>query len=98
MAAAGLLAHIVVSKFEDALPFHRQSKQFARMGIDLPRATLCNRARQMAEKASPLADLMDRAIREGKRAVPRSFPYRNYTSCVSSRHSLSWWNFKQWLE
>jgi len=65
MATAGLLAHIVVSKFEDALPFHRQSKQFARLGIDLPRATLCNWARQVAEKTSPLADLMDRAIREG---------------------------------
>jgi transposase len=65
MATAGLLAHIVVSKFEDALPFHRQSKQLARMGIDLPRATLCNWARQVAERASPLADLMDRAIREG---------------------------------
>jgi len=65
MATAGLLAHIVVSKFEDALPFHRQSKQLARMGIELPRATLCNWARQVAERASPLADLMDRAIREG---------------------------------
>ena len=65
MATAGLLAHLVVSKFEDALPFHRQSKQLARMGIDLPRATLCNWARQVAERASPLADLMDRAIREG---------------------------------
>jgi transposase len=65
MATAGLLAHIVVSKFEDALPFHRQSKQFARMGIDLPRATLCNWARQVAERACPLADLMDRLIREG---------------------------------
>jgi transposase len=65
MATAGLLAHIVVCKFEDALPFHRQSKQFGRMGIDLPRATLCNWARQVAERASPLADLMDRLIREG---------------------------------
>jgi transposase len=65
MATAGLLAHIVVSKFEDALPFHRQSKQLARLGIDLPRATLCNWARQVAERAFPLADLMDRAIREG---------------------------------
>jgi transposase len=65
MATAGLLAHIVVSKFEDALPFHRQSKQLARLGIDLPRATLCNWARQVAERASPLSDLMDQAIREG---------------------------------
>jgi len=67
MATAGLLAHIVVSKFEDALPFHRQSKQFARLGIDLPRATLCNWARQVAEKTSPLADLMD-----GRSAKARS--------------------------
>jgi transposase len=65
MATPGLLAHIVVSKFEDALPFHRQSKQFTRLGIDLPRATLCNWARQVAGGASPLADLMDQAIREG---------------------------------
>ena len=65
MATAGLLAHIVVAKFEDALPFHRQSKQLARLGIDLPRATLCNWSRQVAEAAWPLADLMDRAIREG---------------------------------
>ena len=65
MATAGLLSHIVVAKFEDALPFHRQSKQFARMGIDLPRATLCNWARQVAEKAAPLSDIMDQAIREG---------------------------------
>ena len=65
MATAGLLAHIVVAKFEDALPFHRQSKQFARMGIDLPRATLCNWARLVAEQAAPLSALMDQAIREG---------------------------------
>jgi len=65
MATAGLLAHIVIAKFEDALPFYRQSKQFARMGIDLPRATLCNWARQVAEQAAPLSALMDQAIREG---------------------------------
>jgi transposase len=76
MATPGLLAHIVVSKFEDALPFHRQSKQFARMGIDLPRATLCNWARQVAEKACPLADLMGRLIREGRSSVSMKPPCR----------------------
>jgi transposase len=65
MATPGLLAHIVVAKFEDALPFHRQSKQFTRLGIDLPRATLCNWSRQVAEAAMPLADPMDREMREG---------------------------------
>lgn len=65
MATAGLLAHILIAKFEDALPFYRQTKQFARLGIDLPRATMCNWARQVAEKAKPLAPLMAQLIREG---------------------------------
>jgi len=65
MATAGLLAHILTAKFEDALPFYRQSKQFERLGIDLPRATMCNWARQVAENAAPLSEAMHRLIREG---------------------------------
>jgi transposase len=39
-ASAGLLAYIVTAKFLDALPLYRQSKQFQRIGVQLPRATL----------------------------------------------------------
>jgi len=38
----GLLAHVVVSKFGDHIPLHRQEQIFARQGIDLPRSTLCD--------------------------------------------------------
>lgn len=38
----GLLAHIVVPKFVDGLPLYRQEKIFARMGIELPRASMAN--------------------------------------------------------
>ncbi|MFU8862165.1 MAG: IS66 family transposase, partial [Cyclonatronaceae bacterium] len=41
IATPGLAAFSIVSKFCDALPFYRQSKIFARVDIDLPRATLC---------------------------------------------------------
>lgn len=41
IATPGLAAFTIVSKFCDALPFNRQSKIFARVDIDLPRATLC---------------------------------------------------------
>jgi transposase len=41
-ASAGLLAYIVTAKFLDALPLYRQRKQFQRIGVDLPRATLAN--------------------------------------------------------
>ncbi|MEM7252829.1 MAG: IS66 family transposase zinc-finger binding domain-containing protein, partial [Pseudomonadota bacterium] len=33
-ASPGLLAHVAVSKFCDALPLYRQSQQFARLGVD----------------------------------------------------------------
>jgi transposase len=34
-AGAGLLAHIVVSKFDDHLPLYRQAEIFARGGVSL---------------------------------------------------------------
>ncbi|MDD2660277.1 MAG: transposase [Methylococcales bacterium] len=37
-----MLAYIVTAKFLDALPLYRQSKQFQRIGVYLPRATLAS--------------------------------------------------------
>jgi len=47
MAGPNLLAHILVSKFDDHLPLYRQHEIFARMGADIPESTLvgwCGRA------------------------------------------------------
>lgn len=41
-ASPELLAHIVISKFLDGLPFYRQEKMWERNQIDLPRATMAN--------------------------------------------------------
>lgn len=54
MAAPGLLAHVVVSKFADPLPLHRQEAILRRQGIELPRATLCDRVLGCAELMQPL--------------------------------------------
>ncbi|KEO61133.1 hypothetical protein DT23_10380 [Thioclava indica] len=35
-----LLAHVLVSKFDDHLPLYRQHEIFARMGADIPESTL----------------------------------------------------------
>ena len=40
LATPGLLAHVAVQKFCDHMPLARQSKFFARHGIELPRSTL----------------------------------------------------------
>jgi transposase len=65
IATAGLVAHIVCSKFEDALPLYRQEKIFARLGVDIPRATMCNWLINVATFLSPLMELLIREIRSG---------------------------------
>ena len=65
IATAGLLAHVLSAKFEDALPFYRQEKIFDRMGIDLPRATMCGWAIKVGEACEPLMDLLAGMIRSG---------------------------------
>lgn len=42
LASAGLLAHVLVSKYADHLPLYRQSQIFARQGVTLNRSTLAN--------------------------------------------------------
>jgi transposase len=65
MATPGLLAHILTAKFADALPFYRQEKQFSRIGIDLPRATMCNWAIKTAQACEIILDMMKKDIRKG---------------------------------
>lgn len=65
IATAGLLAHIAVSKFADALPLYRQQKIFARLGIELARATMAKWLIQAAERCSVLIELLDNEIRGG---------------------------------
>ena len=40
MVGPGLLAHVLVSKFDDHIPLYRQNEIFARMGADIPESTL----------------------------------------------------------
>jgi transposase len=65
IATPGLLAHIIVSKFEDALPFYRQEKILQRMGVDLPRSTLCNWAVKVADGIEPIMKLLQDEMRSG---------------------------------
>jgi transposase len=62
MAGAGLLAYILVSKFDDHLPLYRLNEIFARMGVDIPDSTMvdwCGRAMQVLQ---PLIERIDAAI------------------------------------
>jgi transposase len=60
-----LIAQIIVEKFVDHLPLDRQSKQFERLGLVIPRQTLCD----LVGKA---ADLLQGVVAEMKRELPGS--------------------------
>ena len=61
MAGANLLSHILVSKFDDHLPLHRQGEMFARLGIDIPRSTLINWTGSAIAELRPISELIHRS-------------------------------------
>jgi len=61
----GLLAHVLVSKYADHLPLHRQSRIFERDGIDLGRSTLADWVGRVTALLEPLADAIGQHVRAG---------------------------------
>lgn len=61
-----LLAHVLVSKYCDHLPLHRQSDIFAREGIDLDRSTLAGWVGAMAALLKILSDRIGAHVRAGE--------------------------------
>jgi transposase len=57
-AGAGLLAHIVVSKYDDHLPLYRQAEIFARDGVSLETSTLSGWVGATAAAPKPLVDTL----------------------------------------
>ena len=62
MAGAGLLAYILVSKFDDHLPLYRLNEIFARMGADIPDTTLVDWCGRAMKVLKPLIDRIDAEI------------------------------------
>lgn len=56
MAGPGLLAYILVSKYDDHLPLYRQGEIFARMGADIPSSTLVDWCGQGVRALSRLVE------------------------------------------
>lgn len=53
---ASVLAHLVESKCDDALPIHRQCDQFARLGVQFPPSTLYGHWTYVTDLLLPVAD------------------------------------------
>jgi transposase len=60
---AGLLAHVIVSKWVDHLPLYRLESILARLGWEVSRSTLCDQTMSCARLLDPLYELMCRRVR-----------------------------------
>jgi transposase len=62
LATAGMLAHVVVSKYLDHLPLYRLERIFQREHVDLSRATLCGWVADVATALAPIGDELRRQV------------------------------------
>jgi transposase len=61
-----MLAHVVVSKYADHLPLHRQAVILGRQGLEVNRSTLCGWTAQVAELLEPLHEAMKVEVLKSK--------------------------------
>jgi len=66
IAGPGLLAHVLVSKYCDHLPLYRQSRIYAREGVELPRSTLTDWVGDSCDLMSPLVEALRRHTLAGR--------------------------------
>ncbi|EKD46030.1 MAG: hypothetical protein ACD_69C00041G0001 [uncultured bacterium] len=57
-AGPGLLADVLVKKYDDHLPLYRQSEILARHGIDISKQTLCDWVMRCADLLHPVVEAM----------------------------------------
>lgn len=63
IAAAGLLAQLIVSKYWDHLPLYRQGNMLERLGWHVSRSTMCDLVMASADVLAPLYELMCARVR-----------------------------------
>jgi transposase len=64
---AGLLAHVLTSKYGDHLPLHRQEGIWKRHGVHIKRSTMCDWVRDCADLLSPIVRYMQTVILQSKK-------------------------------
>ena len=75
-----LLAHVLVSKYCDHLPLHRQADIYGRSGVEIDRSVIAGWVGHMAALLEPLADRIARHVHAGARYAgsrARSRPWPN---------------------
>ncbi len=91
MAGAGMLSHVLVSKYADHTPLYRQCQIYAREGVELQRSTLTDWVAQAAGLLTPLADAIGRYVLRGEKVHGDDTPIRALGGRGSKAHTGRLW-------
>ncbi len=78
-AGAGLLAHLLISKFVDHLPFYRQIQQFKRQDIDIAESTISGWFSSSCRLLEPLYDKLVTRVRQNSYLMTDETPIQVQT-------------------
>jgi len=65
LAGSDVVADVLVGKFADHLPLHRQATIYRREGVPLDKSTMCDWVARSAELLAPIVDVMRRELLTG---------------------------------
>jgi transposase len=85
LPGASLVAHVLLSKYDDHLPLYRQQQQLARLGVHFARQTLCDWIEKGAELLQPLVREMKRQLLAGDYVQVDETPVRVMDPEVKAR-------------
>lgn len=91
LPGAGLLAQIIVDKYQDHLPLHRSEQRFGRLGAPLPRSTMCDWMAAGATLLTPLWQVLKHWVLQSKvlHTDDTTVPVRDETKS-SHRYGRLW--------
>lgn len=90
MASSALLAHLVVSRFVDHQPWHRQSVILRRQGVIIDRDVMCRWSRKLAWLMAPLGERLLAYVLEASKVHGDETPVTLLAGEDGSRTAYFW--------
>jgi transposase len=89
-AGASLIAHVLLSKYDDHLPLYRQQQQFARLGVNFSRQTLCDWVEHGAQWLQAIVREMKAELLRGDYLQVDETPVKVMDPEVQGRCATGW--------
>jgi transposase len=89
-AGASLVAHVMLSKYDDHLPLYRQQQQFLRLGVNFARQTLCDWVEKGAQWLQAIVREMNRELLAGDYLQVDETPVRVMDPEVPGKCATGW--------